>query len=602
MIPDDYKDWEEADYKKFARFINPEKMVWKVSQLIYAWRFISDINNNRITFQSKVPYGFPTPDEPKKLSPLLCYAICSRISPSVNLRGRTMEEMYTVSRAMLFSDTITGLVDTLQQSLYLSLATTTSIKPLIFLMNTFDDATDLLNTAVKRRLSMSERFSFLRSHINNDINNRIENGFFTLREGPSTVVPPVPEEGHLGHFTSFFTETEVDTDFSRQNNLPFFTATLIGGNLNDFEYGNMYAECLRNRQMVPGLEFGRERVCAIVKAAYFYNRDITDAEDPSQVDEDDLEEYPLLSEDFNPSIPPRAFRNPILAELAFNEGLIENLHTGYNEYELHELLQMNILEPKFWHGLCTPTVNTETLYLDPIEEIQNPISYGVRGGPYYVYDPDELALFFQKNQIFQNPAEVKVSYFAPKSIRQLLQILDEGNLKQTITGIVDKLGTLEMKIQEFYRLFNKKKAFGEQFAKLIWALHEVAMFTRGWDGEGPMPVETAVFDNYNEVEERSNIALGKYLNILEQSDKEVQECFNEIPIWKYFRNQYLRSQHEANTIQKRIQLVLQGEGTGRDEHSCIRLSSNYFAATSFRLAAVVKIDLKYNIEDLREIS
>lgn len=604
VIPDRHTDWSEQDFELFARFINPEVMTWTVAQLVTAWKFIKDVNENKVSFNSKIPYGFPTPKQPKSLSPLLCYSICSRMYPLINMRGRSMDELYTVSRAMLFSGSITGLVETIQQSIYLSLATTNDIEPILGLMETFDQNTKILTRNLKKRMNAGDRFHFVRAHMNDDINNRLLNGFYSLRES-NGVVQDIQEEEEIVEEvnpTTFYTEEVEDpTRFQYNTNLPIFAMSIIGANLNDFEFGDTYAICLRNRQVLAEFEFGRERICAIVKAAYYHNRDITEADFPEQVREFDLEEYPLLTDDFNPDIPPKAYRKNTLAELALNEGIIERLRTGYNEYELHELLQVNMLEPKFWLGFCHPAANKDTIYLEPVEEVANPISFGVRGGPYYIFDPDELAECFNTNGTLQNPAAEKLEYFSPTAIRQLLQIIEEGELKTAIQTIVDKLGSLEMKIQEFYRLFQKKEEYKEQITNLVKALHDVAMYTRGWSGVGPLPIEEATFDDYNLVEEKSNMAIGKYMAILEHCDDEVKECFPDLPIWKFSRGQYLRPNHEANTIHKRLQLVLLGEQNS-DENSCIRLSSNYFAGTSYRLAKTIGLDLGYNIEDIREIS
>ena len=50
VIPDKHNDWSQQDFELFARFVNPEVMTWTVAQLITVWKFIKDVNENKISF------------------------------------------------------------------------------------------------------------------------------------------------------------------------------------------------------------------------------------------------------------------------------------------------------------------------------------------------------------------------------------------------------------------------------------------------------------------------------------------------------------------------------------------------------------------------
>lgn len=605
VIPDKINQWSTNDFSLFARFINPEIMTWTKAQLLLAWNFIHDILKSGITLNNQVPLGFPMPKTPKTISPLLAYSICSRVKPYLRLRGKTTEEMYTVARAMLFSGGISGLIDIYQQSIFLSLVTCNNeIEPILNLMKNFDETTKITSRNVKRRMNRTDRFSFIRQHIDDDINSRVQMGYFRLDRVNVPELQDEEREERIDEINMFSFYQDEDAMFDHRTGLPFITLSLIGRNMSDFEFGDTYAICLRNQQVIPDFEMGRENICAIIKAAYLNNRDISDADEPENVKSYEMEQYPLLNEDFNPAIPPKAYPLYILKELAFNEGIIERLEDIYDEYELHEMLQVNLVEPKFWSGFCNPPVNDVTLYLEDVNDISDPISFGPKGGPYYIFDPSELALYFNTTGTIQNPACEKLEYFTPTNIRQLLRIIDEGELKESIENIIKNLGTLEMKIQEFYTLYKQNEETKADIRKLIIFLHEIGMTMRGWNKEQDesLPIENTPSKDYEEVELQANFAISTFYSFIESIDVKIKECFLEIPIWKYRKGNYLRPNHEANTIDKRLKLILRGETTGQDENSCIRLGSNYICATSFRLGKTIGLDLGYNIEDLREIS
>lgn len=629
-IPDKIEKWSIKDFSLFARFLNPDIMEWKKTQLITAWNFIREILASGLSFNNQIPYGYPTPAKPKMISPLLTYSICARIRPPIYMRGKKLEELYPVARAILFSGSIHGLVETFQQTISLSLLTTNDIEPIVTLMKQFDETTKIVAKNVKRKMNISDKFTFVRGRINDEIQERMDSGYFVL-DG-SIIVPDIESEEEIQEIRgvnsfSFYSEEQLeDQDFFHSNtSLPLITMAFIGNNLNDFEFGNFYAICLRNKQLPPNIEFGRENICAIIRAAHYHNRDITDAEFPENVLDEDMENFPYLNEDFNPKIPPKAYPLYILKELALNEGIVENLEENYDEYELHEMLQVNLLKPKFWLGLCTPTINKLTLYHEDIQNITIPISFGVKGESYYIFDMVELASYFDSVSILQNPASETVEYFSPTQMRQLLHLIEDNEegsdfdiLKKSIHRITAKLGSLEMKIQEFYSLYiQSSDEYKTMMKNLIIYIHEIGMSMRGWFPNKKLPIEEAVSNEYNKVEEQTNKSIGKFLTYIEtvgkvnQEGERIKTCFLDIPIWKYRiseinnrvkRGFYLQPNHESNTIGKRIDLVLRGEQTGMDENSCIRLSSNYFCATSYRLAKIIDLNLGYDINQLREIS
>lgn len=605
-VPNDIKSWTEEHYSNFARFINPQKHVWTKSQLMLAWEFIVEVLNTNKSFTIKVKEGYPTPENPKTLSPLLCFSVCSRVKPTLNLRSITVEQMYTATRGLLFSDGITGLINMLQQCLIFTMITSNNVEGILNLVENYDTCTELLSKNVKRRMNNSERFQFIRSYINEDINERIERGCYTILEKDFEIPSLIANKGAGEVNTMAFYEQDSDDDFNdfeNRTSLPFMTLSLIGHNQSDFEFGDMYAICLRNKQVTRDMEMGRERICAITRAAYFHNKDISDSDFPQSLVEEDLDEYPPLTDDFNPSIPPKAYHITALKELAYNEGIIERLTDLYDEYELHELLQVNLLQPKFWTGLCYPCKNEKTIFMEDVEDVDDPISFGVRGGPYYIYSQSELAQYFNNAGTLQNPASEEVVYFPPPSIRQLLRMLDEGELKDSILAIQERIGSLEMNFQVLMGIYNKEEN-KEIIRSLIRHIHCIGMFMRGWKSGGSeeLPVRTAIVKNYDKVEENTNQGIGEYLNVLETAPEFIQKCFNEMPIWKFRQGQFLHPNHESNTVRKRIDMVLKGENVGTDMNNCIRVSSNYFCATSFRLAKMTQLDLGYDIEDLREIS
>lgn len=622
VVPDHIQLWTERDYQEFQYFLNPTPLEWKKEQMITAWNFIKDMmSGNRSSFHAKLLFGFPTPKSPKTISPLLAYWVCSNVRPTIRLRGKTMEDLYQVSRALLFSGGLEGLLDTFQQTISLALLTNGSVEPIVSLIQYYDEMTEMVSKNVKRSMNTTDRFHFVRGHINGEIQQRLEMGYYQIPNDYH--IPDLQhvqddeeysssDEEDINMITFFQNPAPVDENFFHNTTtLPTLAMNIIGQNLSDFEFGNTYAICLRNRQVFPEFEAGRENICSIVRFAYLYGKDITNAEEPEKVKDHDLHLYPPLDDDFNASIPPKAYPLRVLKQLAYNQGIIETVDANLDEYALHEMLQVNELEPKFWLGLCEPVQNPLTLYHENVYQLEHPISFGVMGGPYYIFDKDELADFFASVGTLQNPASETIQYFTPVAIRQLIHLLGDEDcaLMRSIQNIMDVLGSLEMKIQEFYTLYQKSEENKMWLEKMVWALHHAGMALRGWIDEGeqskPLPIKIAVFDDYEKVEKESNRVIGNMLKLWKKVSgvkPELVECMKEMPIWKYKNGLYLRPSHEANTVEKRINLVLLGEQSKGDENSCIRLSSNYFCATSYRLAQTIGMNLGYDINDLTEIS
>lgn len=309
---------------------------------------------------------------------------------------------------------------------------------------------------------------------------------------------------------------------------------------------------------------------------------------------------PSLTKVFNPHLPRSCYREPLLAELAIAE--------GYSPYEVelsdcYELLQTASLLATFYPGLSNRALNTECVISgDPLSNFSKAqlVSYGQREGTsgHWVFTYDELEQTFRNLQNFQNPASERLEYFSPLAINKLYLLANPAHpgLRQVITTLKR---LIENSFQE-YTDFVKDVRDDTAVKNHIQNLHRLAMYMRGWSGVGPLPIRHAP-DDSEDIRRRAEDYLLEFLNGLESWS--FKDRFLNLPLLKYRSGNYVRSTDngEGLTLGQRLHLVSSGETTS-NMSSCIRLSSNWFASSSYYLMELLEMRAPYDIQDLDPIA
>ena len=135
------------------------------------------------------------------------------------------------------------------------------------------------------------------------------------------------------------------------------------------------------------------------------------------------------------------------------------------------------------------------------------------------------------------------------------------------------------------------------------------MYMRNWDGEGDYPL-TSEATNFNKEEQiivddrvtQSLIRFEKSLECLQIYDK-LGDFIQNLPLMQYHSesNTFVTCNDfaEGLTIKDRIDIIREGENAGLN--SCIRLSSNKLAATSYYYMVLLGFRLPFSISEVSHI-
>lgn len=320
-----------------------------------------------------------------------------------------------------------------------------------------------------------------------------------------------------------------------------------------------------------------------------------------------------LSVSFNPLFPEQYYKTQDLVNMARNEGYSFDRIALSNPYEL---LQVSFLLDNFYYGLYPEIVNEETpIAWDEVENLEPGmiVCYGVRRERLTAFNIEELVEHFDRIKTFAHPTDSH-NTLTPRSIEKLKLIASTRTgsettqtIKMRLLEVIEEVEFLSNealgKARQFYQIYRSSSAAQqEDIRRAIRELLELAMYMRGWLGPGhDYPIREAPVDDQFAV----NIRVTESLSNLEDTCVRLGEVGEEIlklPLLKY-QGEFnpTRSATDGYTIGDRIDIVRQGDDTSNIS-SCIRLSSNLFAATAYRYLLLIKEPQPFPIEELRYIS
>jgi hypothetical protein len=353
---------------------------------------------------------------------------------------------------------------------------------------------------------------------------------------------------------------------------------------------------------------------AIAIVAYHYNVDISESMDPILAyslvkDSHNLfcnpdtrqhpERYPCLNYHFNPSLPLGYYSNNALTSLMAQEGLTATTREdSYNRLvEIHRGTTFRL----------TGTATTTLIYNLDVSQISF-------GKVVFLGDTaltlEELKDYFVSCCNLINPASETQELLTSQQIRKLKAICrnypseEASNLLEQIDRIEQILSCSCRQHSDFikdFRLMDTRTR--ELIVAIFWSLHKLAMYMRGWDGQGPLPITQAPVDNQCEVDVRVTEAIADLDDKLHALPEELRRRIMELNLYCQ-REDGLRVSTPQDTVPTfglRLELVRGGNDLETIE-SCIRVSSNYFAATSHYYLRSLGETPPYDLSALRYIS
>jgi len=320
---------------------------------------------------------------------------------------------------------------------------------------------------------------------------------------------------------------------------------------------------------------------------------------------------------FNPRIPYQLYDSEGLMRLAINEGYLSSDLRNEGAYSL---LETSRLSPTFYHGIYPTISNKRTpIGWKSIRKLSPDciICFGVLEEDLKAFTYDELSENIMHTKNFINPLDEEGHPFPQIALRKL-KILsnviraDESpeatqgrkNLSRAIELGELFTDAINVKIKDFYVFYEETSPENKvKIHKILNSFFRLAMFTRGWDPESDeiYPIEEALVANQHEVDVRVTQGISDFENICENSEL-LGPIFLDLPLVRYRGGwQISTSARDGTNIRERLAILKNGDEHS-DQNSCMRLTSNWFAASAHRYMVIVGLDPPFDIEKLRAIS
>lgn len=351
---------------------------------------------------------------------------------------------------------------------------------------------------------------------------------------------------------------------------------------------------------------------AICLSAIYYDLDLSLMKNP-------IGEYCVLSKEksyspMDPSLSMLYAKNPEAFKLSlnFNSNFSVEFYTlvtlqklvkfeGYIEITDPEytILQTNTLIPTFYAGFREGIKNIETIICrNPIIEHTNNdiICYGIPGD-LIAYTIGELIESFNSNLGFLLP---NTQILTPININKLFNISKKLGLQKMISTIKTirsyELGKNKIMVKLVREYNNTTEENKYKIREMLESLLHLGLSMRGWLGSEEFPIELCPVTDPRLVDYNIINAIIKFETL---TSEKFGDLIRNFPLMKYVKGFiYSSSKIDGYTVMERIDIVKEAESSS----SCVRLSSNWFCATAYRIYELLKLELPFDITKLRSIS
>lgn len=308
--------------------------------------------------------------------------------------------------------------------------------------------------------------------------------------------------------------------------------------------------------------------------------------------------------------------NPIFPESFYTKQQLINLalQAGYTQAEInvsspYELLQMEYITDTFYLGPRYDIISqTTSIMMDEVGDEY--LSYGTVDTSMHALTLVELYEMLKSNENFTNPFKSD-AVFSSLNINKLKLLLKKckSDLVTDLLSEIQKIEKLSVyrdsstnKLITFFK--NGSTETKDQINQLLGALLAISMTLRGWLGTGSYPIEKSVVVDADEIKisvavTTSMINFEKMCNLY----GEIGSLILELPLTFYKGGCYLPSRDikDGITINDRLKIIKEGNTTS-NMASCIRLSSNWIAASAHKYICAIGGAPPFDIAKLRYIS
>jgi hypothetical protein len=324
-----------------------------------------------------------------------------------------------------------------------------------------------------------------------------------------------------------------------------------------------------------------------------------------------------LTKRFNQMLPKEFYDSKMLKSLLIEEGYTEDEVAASRDP--YGTLQTIVMSNTFYHGKQANMKNSTTVIdLDEVEHLNNHeiVCYGVRDEQMLVYKYSELLICFRINMNFAIPDKGQAVQFSDISIRKLAKLCEkdkyEGETmenfreREKLRRVIESVKISMSNISERSRRFMEKYASMSEIHQievqdLLENVHLISMMMRGWSREdgNKYPITEAPVENQLKVERNVNQEIWNFLQKCESLGP-ISESVLSLPLLRYRDGRYVASNDslDGTTVRDRLNIVREGKTV----QGCIRMSSNWLAATSHYHMTLIGMKTSYKIEHLRDIA
>lgn len=315
-----------------------------------------------------------------------------------------------------------------------------------------------------------------------------------------------------------------------------------------------------------------------------------------------------LTKTFNPFFSDKIY-GPILQSLFVDEGYEPADLSNYEN--VYASLYVAYITPTFYFGWYPEIINPETpIERNVIGDIPQRflVSFGTRSHGLTAFTLEELAEVFKHSKSFINPLEIqeRVNFptIAMNKLKKYCQKhAEDMKLRTYKRDLLDVMTSIESMSTELGRKFSDitKDIDKKDITDLLDHLFKIAMYMRGWDGKASKyPIEAAPVHNQDIIDNNVSQSISAYNSKCNSSIS--NKRFNDLPLLSYVDGKFIQADsNQGLTIGGRLTIVMGGIESS-NVNACIRLTSNWFAATSHYYKRLTGGISDFDIDKLRSIS
>ena len=330
---------------------------------------------------------------------------------------------------------------------------------------------------------------------------------------------------------------------------------------------------------------------------------------------------PRLDQMFNPKLPMGFYSREDISKFCKNQGVsIEERFLLDNVEDKYITLRESYLLCNFYQGRQEDIVSNTTFYEEEVEDLSldTILCFGVYGEKLKVYTYQILNDIFVKagnfrdiatNGNYENYIVNKLEKLATRS-KQPGETEEDYNMRLELHTTIKNTRLLLNSLNELTETFKigfelAKEDVQNQVVESLKKLMDVAMYMRGWKGEGPYPLKSSDTSITEEERPMADLRVTQSIITFENENDMIKDNILNVmslPLMFYRNHKFVPSSEikDGFTIYDRIAIVREGEkGTIK---SCIRMTSNSLAASAYYYLTLIGQKPTFSIDKLMYIS